>query len=343
MAKNSVTLKELAGRLAVAPSTVSRALADGGGVGPQKVREIRRLAATMNYRPKPMRRTLSRTLGMIISTQRLNEPDDSFQSETLYEVTKAVAEIDWHIHIEFVDRQDERCTLPAVVHENRVDGVVLSGHPRAEFCQLLRQEGIPTVVLQDTLERTGCTSIIPDVAEATESAVTRLIGMGHRRIGVVMVPTEFPTVQRRYEGYLRAMRAGGIEPAANLQVKVASSSLHQGQMAVRQLFASSDRPTAIVFVTDRLAVGGITELARMGLRIPQDVSLIGHDNNSLGKECDPPLTSVDMNFTRTALRAVEMLQDWIVGGAGPAEPVQIEVPCQVVWRASCGPAISVDR
>jgi DNA-binding LacI/PurR family transcriptional regulator len=337
MAKMSVTLKELAGRLDVAPSTISRALAGGAGVGADKVREIRRMADAMNYRPRPMRRTLSRTIGLIIATEQLNEPDDAFQSETIYEVTRAVAGGDWHIHIEFVDRQATSHGLPAVVRESRVDGVLLSGYPPVEFCRLLRDESVPVVVLQDTLLRTGCSCIIPDVAGATESAVNRLIEMGHQRIGIVTVPTEFPTVQRRYEGYQRAMRAAGITPVAGLEVKVASSSLHQGQAAVRQLLAAGERPTAIVFVTDRLAVGGMNELARARLRIPEDISLIGHDNSSLAKESDPPLTSVDLNFGQTARRAVGLLQDWIVSGAADA-PMQIEIPCQVVWRASCGPA-----
>ena len=336
MAKSPVTLKELAGRLDVAPSTISRALAGGAGVGAKKVREIRQMADAMNYRPRSMRRTLSRTLGLIIATERLDEPDDAFQSETIYEAVRAVAGSDWHIHIEFVDRRSGSHRLPAVVREGRVDGLLLSGHPPVEFCRVLREEGVPTIVLQDTLLRTGCSCIIPDVAGATESAVNHLIEMGHRRIGLVTIPTEFPTVQRRDEGYQRAMLAAGMTPAASLEVKVASSSLHQGQVAVRQLLAGGERPTAIVFVTDRLAVGGMTELARAGLRIPQDISLIGHDNSSLAKESDPPLSSVDLNFGQTARRAVEFLQEWIVGGAADA-PTQIEVPCQVAWRASCGP------
>jgi DNA-binding LacI/PurR family transcriptional regulator len=336
MAK-ALTLKELAGRLDVAPSTVSRALSGGVGVGAAKVREIRRVADEMNYRPKPMRRTLSRTIGLIIATEHHNEPDDAFQSETIYEITRALAGSDWHIHIEFVDRLATSHTLPAVVRESRVDGVLLSGHPPVDFCRLLRDDAVPIVVLQDTLQRTGCTCIIPDVAGATESSVNRLIEMGHRRIGIVTVPTEFPTVQRRYEGYQRAIRAAGITPADGLEVKVASSSLHQGQAAVRQLLAAGERPTAIVFVTDRLALGGMNELARARLRIPEDISLIGHDNSSLAKESDPPLTSVDLNFGQTARRAVALLQEWIVSGAADA-PTQIEIPCQVVWRASCGPA-----
>ncbi len=332
---SSVTLRDLARRLDVAPSTISRALADGSGVGPDRVHQIRELAKSLNYRPRAMRRNRADAVALLIATDHGDIPDDSFEYATVFHISRAVADIGWHVYVDLVDRDSSGQALPPLLQDNRVDGAIVSGCFPRRFYDLLRKAQIPAVAVQDLAERTGCPSVIPDVAPATESAVSRLIEMGHRRIAYVAMPADMPAVQRRNDGYRRALKSAGIELDPRLQVLVTHSVLQQGHAAVRQLLAQDARPTAIVFVTDRLAIGGICELARAGLRVPEDVSVIGHDNSSMADESDPPLTSVEMGFAETATMALQLLRGnrethW-------SELPQEEIRCRVIWRASCGP------
>lgn len=337
MSKNNatITIRDLARHLDVATSTVSRALAGDQGVGEERIAQIRQLAEKLNYRPKPLRRKLGKTLGFIIATDLAGQADDSFEYETLYQVMVAAAEANWHVHVELADRAALASGVPSFIRENRVDGVMISGFPPAEFCQRLRQMGVPALVLQDTVARTGLPSIIPDVKNTTAEMVGRLIEMGHKRVAFVSLLSSFPTVVARQEGYRQTMANAGLD-TAGLEVGVIRSVLRQGQMAVRQLLTASSRPTAIVFVTDRLALGGIHELACSGLKVAEDVSVVGHDNTLLAEEFDPPLTTVDMGFVKTAETAVALLRQSVTNSE-TGEAKQYYVPTRVIWRGSCGP------
>jgi DNA-binding LacI/PurR family transcriptional regulator len=334
----SVTLRQLADRINVAPSTISRALAGGAGVSEERAEEIRRLADQMGYRPKPLRRRVNNTVGLIISSTTANEPDDAYQATLLATAMVEVGNAGWHLHSEVVERERG---FPKLVEDNRVDGALLCGHPSPELCARLRGMRFPAVALDDLFGRTGLPSVVPEVGGATEEVVTRLRDMGHMRIALVATTDRFPSMASRIAGYRRAL--AGQADAGRLLALVGQSTLQQGQIATHQLMRGTEPPTAVVYATDLLAIGGMIELGRLGLRIPQDVSIAGHDNTSLARDADPSVTTVDLNTADMVSTGFAMLRGMIEGGTttmGEGRGQQRVVP-RVLWRSSCGPVATL--
>lgn len=330
----SLTLRQLADQINVAPSTISRALSRESGVSDVRADEIRRLAAKLGYRPKPLRRRNNKTVGLVVSSTFQDTPDDAYHASLIANATAQIGDAGWHLHTEVVTREGEFAKL---VMENRVDGVLLCGHPSREFCDKLRDMRMPAVVLDDLCERTGLPSVIADVGEATVDVVSRLRAMGHQRIAMIATTGRYPTVARRIEAYQRAV--ADLDYGDSLLVHVGYSTLQQGQIATRQLMQRPEPPTVLVYATDCLAVGGMIELGRLGKDIPHDVSIVGHDNTALAREADPALTSVDLNLPRMITQGFKQLRQMIEAGADAmsAPPTQSSVESRVIWRNSCGP------
>ena len=136
---------------------------------------------------------------------------------------------------------------------------------------------------------------------------------------------------------VEAFREAAGKQGATLQFSSGDVSFQQGQISTRQLFAKQ-HPTAIIYITDILAIGGLIELARLGLSVPGDVSICGCDNTIFSQQLDPPLTTIDLNLAGSVQTAFNHLRDRITKGE-PGEPKQFCIPTSVHWRASCSGVI----
>lgn len=326
-----ITLRKLAKELNVAPSTVSRALSGDAGVSEELTARIRRVADEMNYRPQPMRRRVNKVVGLVISTSAQQEFGDSYDYNLLAAALECVGADNWNLHSENVPREGGASRL---AEKNLADGLLLCGHPSGMLCARIRELGIPAVVLNDLHTRTGLTSVIPHVETTTEEVVRRLREMGHRRIAMVATLEKYPTVVARVAGYRRAVE--GTETGDDLLVHAGYATLQQGQIAVRQLMRRAAPPTALVFATDQLAIGGMIEAGRLGLRIPEDISIVGHDNLRLSAEPDPALTTVDLNTKLMVTDAFRTLRR-MIEDPKHVPPQQLTVASRIVWRGSCAP------
>ncbi len=328
-----INIRQLAREMKVAICTVSRALAGEPGVSKKRAEEIRRKAVLMGYRPQPLRRKRTNAIAMLISTDQPSIADDLFQQLITLHLERNVGEFNNHVHVEFIARNSQGTAWPAILAENRVDGVVLTGHPTPEFCRRIREAEIPVVAINDTVARTGCSCVLTDFTAGTAQMTRKLLTLGHRDIGMVLTRRDYPSVETRYQGYIKSLRERGIEPDQHLIFSGLSPNLLGGQQAVAQYLQSGKLPTAIIFTNDWMAMGGLNELLHRGYRVPEDVSIAGHDNISICRELHPPLTSVDGQIDLAVAEAVRILNGHI---NGEKEIVQKEIPAFAVWRESCG-------
>ena len=329
----SITLRDLASQFNVAPSTISRALSGGTGVGTDLADKIKAAADEAGYRPLPLRRRVNHTIGLIISSANNDRPDDAYHAAVISSVMEFVAKQQWHLNMEIIRRDGD---LPKLIVQNRVDGVLLCGFPSEGLCRKLRDLRFPAVVLDDLYSRTGLPSAIPDIGISTALIVEQLKAMGHQRIAMVATAARYPTMADRIAGFKDAV--GNLKLPRDFLVHASFSNLQQGQTAATQLMRRPAPPTAIVFATDRLALGGMIALARLGLSIPNDISIVGHDNLSFSNEPDPPITSVDLNLDGMVAKAFARIKDLVEYPDAHDGENQIHIPCQVIWRNSCGPA-----
>lgn len=326
------TLREIASKLNVAPSTVSRALSGGLGVGGARAAEIRAFAKSLGYRPRPLRRLVNHTIGIVTVTPDGKISDEPYQTRLLAMSMEAVGVAGWHMLHEFAVRSSP--DLPAMVRENLVDGIVFSGMPSPELCEAIRKLGIPAVSFNDVPSRCGLPCISANGVDGMRQFVASLAEMGHGNIAFVSSSTTFPSVAARGAAFTDVTRQHNIKGRI---ITTNWISIQQGQVATRQLMTRTPRPTAVIYSTDRLAIGGLIEFARLGLSIPSDISVAAFDNTGICAYSDPAITCIDLNQSEMVTRAFELLRGAIESGE-TLQPAEVNVASSITWRASCAAA-----
>lgn len=329
----SMTLRDIAKQINVDVGTVSRALAGDGRVGKERADHIRSFAQAMGYRPRPLRRKRADAIGLVMRAADMNTPQPGHHERMLYLAEVGANRLNKHLHVHMFKNGEERAEWPKFLAENRVDGMIVVGHGSSTFYDRLRREPVPTVALNDTVEHTDVDCVMCDPTQGMRDAVGRLLGLGHRSIGLVLTRRQYPTVSRRYSAYMAAMAEAGVEPDPQWIVQDVPDGLRGGQQAVRTYAANGSMPSAIIFNDDGVAFGGVYELARRGMMVPTDISVVGYDNSAMSAEQSPSLSSIDNQEQHLMDRALAMLQERIDGLDEP--PRQETVDSRLVWRESC--------
>lgn len=331
--KKPMTLRRIAGDLEVDIGTVSRALANEPGVSKELAERIRAYASAVGYRPKPMRRGRADAIGLVVRSVKAGGPTVGYLERMVYQAEVGATSIGKHLHVHMLRPGAEGGDWPKFISESRVDGVLILGQGTQDFYQRLRHEPIPSVALNDTVDATGVDCVMCDPRRGIEETIHRLLSLGHRSIGLAITHRDFATVARRYESYMAVMRQAGIEPDSRWVVQDIPEGLRGGQQAVRTFIASGVIPSAIIFNDDWVAMGGVYELARQGLRVPEHVSVVGYDNTAISEELTPSLCSIDNREQQIMATALQMLQERMNGVNVP--PRQEILPSYLVWRESC--------
>ena len=327
--KRAVTIHDIAEELGLSSSTVSRALNNKGRVGAQTQQKILKTAKKFGYRPSMAARSLvtqqTGNIGFLVSKHQLLS-DSSFYEEVMEGGETIASEHGYR----FFFSRDAVEIAPQFIAEGRVDGIILAG---CEIpTQLIRQvrEQLPVVIVDHHLE--GIDSVMIDNVGGARKAVTHLVQLGHRQIGFVTETLNNLSFSERCEGYKQALEAHGIAFNEAL-VAEGIPGANCGYVALQHLFEHA-HPTAVFAANDEAAAGAIRAIKESGLRVPEDIAVVGFDDGTLAPHTEPPLTSVRV-FRRTmgrwaATRLLQLLED------PNSPPVQINVSTKLVIRGSCG-------
>jgi DNA-binding LacI/PurR family transcriptional regulator len=200
------------------------------------------------------------------------------------------------------------------------------------------------VAVNDSVDHIGISCVRSDPSPAIHECILRLAALGHCRFGLLLDrpehPTgpDYPTDTIRHAGFQCALREIGIEPDPSWVVWGLPGGMASGHEGVRQLQARGDLPSAIICRSDWVAMGAQVELLKLGYKIPEDISLVGHDNSFFCEQSEPKLTSIDSAKTEMVAKALDILLDQIENG--PGKPQEILVKGEMVWRQSAGMAPS---
>lgn len=309
------TLRDIAENADVALSTVSQALNNKPGVSPEMRQRILSSAAELGYRPKiaaelPLA-TEVKTLGLL--TKRCD--GDALVINPFYSYVIAGAEWECARHniglmyanIE-VDEHNHALNLPSMLLESRVDGVIVVGAFLEETLAVISSRASQQVVLVDAYTSNGdeFDSVLIDNVTGAFKAVNHLIACGHRRIGLIgSEPGWYPSIDERRQAYLTALAQHTLEPF------VEDSALDRADayQATQRLIARAPEITAIFACNDNVAIGVLNALQDSGLRVPDQVSVIGFDNIDLAQEVKPALTTMHVDKVLMGVMAVRHLMD----------------------------------
>ncbi|WP_344804266.1 LacI family DNA-binding transcriptional regulator [Microlunatus ginsengisoli] len=215
--------------------------------------------------------------------------------------------------------------------EQRVEGLIFASGPHEAVTVPPAAAEVPTVLLHCFDPDGALPAVIPDEQGGGYAATRRLLSAGHRRIGLVNVEAHSVAARGRLAGYTRALAEQGIAPDPELITHSPADSIGGWSAAVRLLDLPRP-PTALFCCTDRMAMGAYDAIKERGLRIPDDVAVVGFDDQVIiSAYLRPPLTTVALPFEEMGARAVEVLLARLAGQDVPDVTV---VDCPLVERAS---------
>lgn len=319
-----VTITDIANRANVSKSTVSRVLNHSSIVNKAKREAVVKAMKALNYQPNVMARSLaggqSMTIGIV--TQMIGSP---FYDTIAAGVIEGLSGTSYSPI--FVDGQWEQTTEGKVIQTllgRRVDGLVLIGGdlPVDELQQLRGQ--IPTIVLARQLDGWDQQCICADNVAAGFAATKHLIDFGHRRIAITLGIKTQPDAVDRYTGYRKALEESGIEFDPEL-VYQGDFTAQAGVMAMNSLIANRTYFTAVVAANDMVAFGARLGLHRHGIRVPEDISIIGFDDQAESAFMTPPLTTMRQPATEMGKSAANAIVNLICGNSYELQKFTIEL------------------
>ncbi len=331
-AQGVVTLDQVAEAAGVSPSTVSRILNGTATVSPAKQAAVDEAIKRLGFRPNPVARGLAggRTLSIGVLTQTISSP---FYGEALHGIETRLEEAGY-IPL-FVSghwqEAEERKALEALL-SRRVDGlIVLAGSLSNQALQQVAKS-LPMVVLGRELKGPQLFSFGFDNQAGALLAVQHLLDSGHRRIAYIAGDPVHQDALDRQAGYQAALKQAGVafDPALVVQGDYTEAA---GLLAANRLLDSGQPFTAIFAANDQMAIGAALGLYRRGVRVPDDVSLVGFDDLAPAKFAIPPLTTVRQSVYEMGHQAASAKLDLLRGEAPQvALPPPLLVPRESTRR-----------
>jgi len=332
----TVSIKDIARVAHVSPSTVSRALANSSRVKPDTRIQIQHLASEMGYFPSQVARSLvmqrTRTIGLIATTIT-----DLFQAEVIQFVEQTALKHSYSVILAHSGSESERELAELqVLRERRVDGIILVSARADPTCvSALRGVGMPIILINNVRNDEYVGSVRVDNRGGSRQATEHLLELGHRRIAYISGPsTEWDNVERQ-KGYEQALLSYGLSPDPAL-IAPGDSRPRGGMESMEKLLALSHPPTAVFCYNDASALGALRAAHAAGLRVPQDLSVVGFDNIDLAAHFEPPLTTIAQPMQDMGQKAVEMILDLLAGAQAPEDCV---LPGHLIVRESTMPPL----
>ncbi len=307
-----VRLQDIAAAVGVTPTTVANALKGRGNVSESTRTRILQYAQEAGYHPNELARSLAQgktfTLGFLLPT--IANP---FYSEIAEAIECNASEHGYQLLLcnSFHDFARGRQHLERLV--NRwIDGVIVMGSSMDSADVLAQfQRGLPMVLCdwQENEVITQIPQVSVDFHMAGALAARHLIELGHKHMAIIF---DEPQQKLRFDGFRSALLEVGLALPPSM-IKAGDSTLESGYRAAQQLIEARAHPTAIFATTDWMALGAIEAIQAAGLRVPQDISVIGLDDIVVSAHIHPPLTTITIPKTELAFEATELLLHLIEG------------------------------
>ncbi len=317
--------------LNVSHTTVSRSLNDSPLISEDTKARVREIARKYNYTPNVNAKSLvlskSYNIGLFFSTLKEGTTANFFLC-SVRGINKVVNE-PYKLVVEAVDDIENL----QYVKKKNFDGIILmSQDPNDDhFIRHVLNRQIPIVVLNREVEKLKINTVLTDDRRGAMEAVNYLIGMGHRKIAFVEGKVEFRSAALRKEGFRRAMKAGGIKIRPGFAVR-GNYDLESGYEAMNELLKAKDIPTAVFCSNDDMAIGAMKAIYDHGLQVPEDVSLMGFDDNGISAYLTPAITTVRRPIEEMSREGATMLLDIINRGGGAIRSVWLKTELEI--RAS---------
>lgn len=286
------SVRQIAAAAGVSIATVSRVLNNHPDVDPKTRDRILTALNKVKYTPRVGRR-ITNVVGMVYLGETIRWVPNGFDSAVLSGVFRGVREQRYDIKIidPTRDKQPDE-NYSQFFFRKGVRGVLLrTVESTRHICEAVAAEGFPHVVIADRYDAPAVNYVYADSRVESRHAIEHLLHLGHRRIGIAMHAVHDTDHSDRLAGYADALRAAGIGPDPSLTVEM-QASLEGGANAITRLLSMPSPPTAIYFADPLATVGGLRRALEIGVRVPQDLSIVGFDDGDIRVQTFPAFTAV---------------------------------------------------
>lgn len=338
MRDSSPTMRDVAKHSGVSVQTVSHVVNQTGNISDDTRQRVMRSIDELNYRRNPIARSMrtreTRMIALIILD--ISNPVLSLIASTIESAAYAQ---DYHVLLYNTghDPAREQDSL-SEIGNRRADGVIIVNTINRDNMAQLNAEGVPTVLIDSPILSSPVPVVSVDNSAGAQMATQHLIDLGHRRIAHIAGSRDLGIARQRESAYAQAMDENGLDYRRVVYAHSIQWGYESGYAAMRELLTDDAPPTAIFAASDALAIGAYRALAEAGLRVPDDISVIGFDNIEASAFTTPPLTTVNQPFTELGHEAFSLLLNMLDGKA--KNPPNVLLPAEIILRESTGRARS---
>jgi LacI family transcriptional regulator len=334
MKKKNVTIKEIAQRLGIAVSTVSRALHDAYDVSPETRQKVMALAEELDYRPNPNAVSLVNHRTNIIGVL-LPEIATHYFSTVVKGIQDVAYNIGYNVMFFISNESLEREKIILKnLNINSLDGLLVSVSSEtntSEHFRKLIDKGLPIVFFDRVLSDINTSKVIQDDYQGAYNATAHLIQQGFTKIAHLAGPKNLEIAQQRMKGYIDALSQNNIPFKKNYIIH-SGMTQEDGIRDVSKILAVKPLPDAIFAANDRKAIGAMLALKRYGYKIPQHIGVVGFLNAPISEVVTPSLTTVEQAAYEIGAKSCQLLLDHIK--IPDLLPQTIMMPSKLIVRES---------
>ncbi len=339
MEKRNVTVYDIAKEANVSPATVSRVLTGNARVSEEKRKSVEEIIEKYNFQPNAIARSLFKKQTKIIGFV-LPDITNPFFSTVYLGIEKYAVNAGYTMMLcDSMSSHELEFTHLRTLAEKQVDAIVFMGgrvnevktNPKYadEMNQILART--PIVIVNGKMTGVDCYKIVTDEEKGIAQLVDYLVSLGHREIGILGGTSNVTATKIKHEAFAKALSKHKIE-VNKRWIITKGFSMESGYECMRRLLMMKERPTAVLTISDFVAIGAIRAAKEAGLRVPQDISITGFDGTYISEIIDPHLTTVSQNYNAIGKAIIETI-DEIVDGKMPQKEKIIDT--SLIVRDSC--------
>lgn len=339
---STITIKDIATALNLSVSTVSKALRDSYEISEATKKVINDYAREHNYRPNPIAQSLkqghSKSIGIVVPSVA-----NQFFSQVINGIESVAYDAGFNVIItqthESLEREKEN--VGHLTHRS-IDGLLISLSTETEdidHLKRLHQQGLPIVFFDRVSEEIETHKVIADNFKGAYDATKHLLESGYTRIAHITSPPTISITVERLAGYKQALTEKGIQVPDDYIKYCAHGGrdVSEIEQAVNDLLAMKDEPDAILTTSDRITTSTLYLLNKLGVKIPQEIAIVGYTNTTLADLLNPSLSSVYQPGFEMGQKATEMLLSLILSKRPVYEFEKAVLPTQLFVRQSTSP------
>ena len=338
MKSNNPTIKDIAKKLKISPSTVSRALRDHPDISKETKSKVQTLAQKIYYQPNSIAQSLKArktyTIGVIVPEIR-----HDFFSTVISGIEDVAYDRGYTILVSqsHENEEKERLNIKAMI-SNRVDGLMISisqnTRNKEPFLSLKRQK-IPFIFFDRAFKDADfeTSMVVVDDFEGAQTAVEHLIEKGYRRIAHFAGPEFIPISRNRLQGYKSALKKHNIRYDKQLVIQGGFNE-EDGIIGFQKFLQLKKMPDAIFAVNDPVAIGAFMQIKENGLKIPDDIALVGFSDNPVMSLIEPAVTTVKQPMYEIGQVAAKLLLEQIENDQGTFKPREEVLKTELIIRNS---------